>query len=234
MIGGKRVVALIPARAGSKSIPRKNLVLVGGRSLLARAIDQAKGCAEVDRIVVSTDGAEIAAAARAEGAEVLDRPAHLAGDTALVIDTIRDAQIRLRAAGETAAYMCLLEPTTPLRRAQDIADCLRKLDGEELDSVATFREPDLNPHRAWRIADGRPQPFIEGAIPWLPRQKLPPAYQLSGGVYAWRIDGLPADSPGLLFGRMGAIVVDRARSIDIDEPTDLLIVEALLAREGSV
>lgn len=165
MIGGKRVVALIPARAGSKSIPRKNLALVGGRSLLGRAIDQAKGCAQIDRIVVSTDGADIAAAAREAGAEVHERPAALAGDTALVIDTIRHTQDWLRAQGETAEYMCLLEPTTPLRTSEDIAACVRKIDAETLDSVATFREVDLNPHRAWRIENGAPRPFIDGAIP---------------------------------------------------------------------
>jgi CMP-N,N'-diacetyllegionaminic acid synthase len=230
MIGGKRVVALIPARAGSKSIPRKNLALVGGRSLLGRAIDQAKGCAEIDRIVVSTDGAEIAAAAREAGAEVHDRPATLADDTALVINAIRHAQKWLRAQGETAEYMCLLEPTTPLRTSDDIAACVRKIDTEALDSVATFREVDLNPHRAWRIENGAPRPFIDGAVPWLPRQKLPPAFQLSGSVYVWRIDGLPADSPGLLFGRTGAVIVDRARSIDIDGPIDLMVAEAQLAK----
>jgi CMP-N,N'-diacetyllegionaminic acid synthase len=233
MIGGKRVVALIPARAGSKSIPRKNLALVGGRSLLGRAIDQAKGCAQIDRIVVSTDGADIAAAAREAGAEVHERPAALAGDTALVIDTIRHAQDWLRAQREKAEYMCLLEPTTPLRTSEDIAACVRKIDTEALDSVATFREVDLNPHRAWRIENGAPRPFIDGAVPWLPRQKLPPAFQLSGSVYVWRIDGLPADSPGLLFGRTGAVIVDRARSIDIDGPIDLMVVEAQLAKGGA-
>jgi CMP-N,N'-diacetyllegionaminic acid synthase len=230
VIGGKRVVALIPARAGSKSIPRKNLARLGGRSLLVHAIDQARGCAEIDRILVSTDGAEIAAAAREAGAEVLERPAELAGDSALVIDAIRHAQDRLREAGETAEYMCLLEPTAPMRTPEDISACVRKIEAEALDSVATFREAELHPHRAWRLDSGAPRPFVDGAVPWLPRQKLPPAHQLSGSVYVWRIDRLPADSPGLLFGSCGAVVVARERSIDIDGPLDLLLAEAALAQ----
>lgn len=233
MIDGHRIVALIPARAGSKSIPGKNLAPVGGRSLLARAIDQAKGCPEIDRIIVSTDGAAIAEAAKAAGAEVMERPAHLSGDTSPVIETIREVQSQLRTQGETAAYMCLLEPTTPLRTSGDIQACLRLLHDDNLDSVATFRAADLNPNRAWRLDGGRPGPFMADGNPWLPRQKLPPAYQLSGAVYAWRIDNLPETGLGLVFGRAGSVVVDRARSIDIDEPVDLVVVEALLAQAKS-
>jgi CMP-N,N'-diacetyllegionaminic acid synthase len=233
MIEGQRIVALIPARAGSKSIPGKNLAPVGGRSLLARAIEQARGCPEIDRIIVSTDGVAIAEAAKAAGAEVMERPAHLSGDASPVIETIREAQRQLREQGETATYMCLLEPTTPLRTSADIQVCLRLLHDNNLDSVATFRAADLNPNRAWRLDGGRPDPFMADGNPWLPRQKLPPAYQLSGAVYAWRIDKLPATGLGLVFGRAGSVVVDRARSIDIDEPVDLIVVEALLAQAKS-
>lgn len=230
MIGGHRVVALIPARAGSKSIPEKNLALVGGRSLVARAVDQARGCGEIDRVIVSTDGAGIAHAAKTAGAEVFERPVELAGDAALVIDTIRQVQNRLRGEGETATYMCLLEPTTPLRTSETISACLKLLDERGLDSVATFRPADLNPNRAWRIEAGVPQPFIAGASPWLPRQQLTPAYQLSGAVYAWRIDALPRDSKGLLFGKIGSVLVDREQSIDIDEPIDLIVINTIIAK----
>jgi CMP-N-acetylneuraminic acid synthetase len=230
MIGECRVVALIPARAGSKSIPEKNLALVGGRSLVARAVEQARGCEEIDRIIVSTDGPAIAGAAKAAGAEVFERPAELAGDSALVIDTIRHVQNRLRGEGEPAAYMCLLEPTTPLRTSETISACLKLLDQDSLDSVATFRPADLNPNRAWRIEAGMPQPFIAGASPWLPRQQLTPAYQLSGAVYAWRIDALPQDSKGLLFGKTGSVLVDREQSIDIDDPIDLIVINTILAK----
>lgn len=232
MINGKRVIALIPARAGSKSVPRKNLAVVGDRTLIDHAVRQARSSGLVDRVIVSTDGDEIAAEARRAGAEVYMRPANLATDTALVIDTVRQVCRQLREEEESAAYMVLLEVTTPLRRAQDIVACLEMLDRDGLNSVATFKEADLNPHRAWRVEGGVPAPFIDGAVPWLPRQRLPAAHQLTGAVYAFAIDNLPTDSPGLLFGSTGAVVVERERSVDIDDALDLMVVRELFKKLG--
>lgn len=232
MISGKRVVALIPARAGSKSVPRKNLARVGEHTLIGHAVRKARATGLVDRVIVSTDGEEIAAEARRVGAEVYIRPVHLATDTALVIDTVRHLCGQLREEGESAAYMAMLEATTPLRKAGDITACLELLDRNGLDSVATFKEADLNPHRAWRMEGNVPTPFIEGAVPWLPRQRLPSAYQLTGAVYAFAIDALPKESLGLLFGASGAIVVERERSVDIDDSLDLLVVQELFRKLG--
>jgi CMP-N-acetylneuraminic acid synthetase len=232
MISGKRVIALIPARAGSKSIPGKNLAKVGDHSLISHAIRQAKSTGLTDRIIVSTDGDEIADEARREGAEVYFRPDALASDSALVIDTVRHICRQLRDEGETATYMAMLEATTPLRLPQDIIDCLEQLDRDQLDSIATFKEADLNPHRAWKLNENIPTTFIDNVIPWLPRQALPSAYQLTGAVYAFKIDSLQPDSPSLLFGSMGSVIVDRKRSVDIDDPIDLMIVRELFKDMG--
>jgi CMP-N-acetylneuraminic acid synthetase len=102
---------------------------------------------------------------------------------------------------------------------------------ESFDSVATFRRAELNPHRAWKIVAGAPTPFIEGAVPWLPRQKQPEAYQLNGAVYAFRIDKLDASAPTLLVGRAGAVQMPRTRSVDIDDAVDFDVAE-LLVRKG--
>lgn len=229
MIGRERVVALIPARAGSKGVPRKNLHPLGGRPLIAWPIRTAQRTPEIDRVIVSTDGDEIADACRALGAEVYRRPDHLAGDRALVADAIRHVIATLRAEGETARYMVLLEPTAPFRLAADVSACLHKLHAERLDSVATFMPAHLNPHRAWSIdAAGRPAPFIPGAVPWLPRQQLPPAWQLNGLVYAFVMDGLTPTTPGLLYGATGAVETDPLRSIDIDTHLDFRIADAIL------
>jgi len=228
LIRERRVVAVVPARGGSKSIPRKNLVSLGGRPLIAWSIEVGQTSRLVDRVLVSTDDREISDVATSLGAEVYWRPAALATDDAVVIDALRDVIRRLRAEGETADILVLLEPTCPLRAVEDIEHCI-ELVAEGRDSAATFRTAELHPHRAWRIVDGAPCPFIDGAVPWLPRQKLPPAFQLNGAVYAVRMDRLLDESEiGLLVGHAAAVLMPPERSIDIDTAQDLLVAEALL------
>lgn len=211
MIEGLRVVAVIPARGGSKSIPKKNTRPLGGKPLLAWSIDAAREVLEIDRIIVSTDDAEIGRLAAKFGAEVYKRPPELATDEALVIDAIRHLISTLRAEGEPAHIMVLLEPTCPLRSIEDIRKCIWRVGGENFDSVATFKPADLNPHRSWRIVDGKPLPFISGSDPWQPRQKLPVAFQLNGAVYAFRADRLPDGINALLYGRMGAVITSASK-----------------------
>lgn len=230
MINGNRVVAVIPARAGSKAVKDKNIYPLGGKPLIAWPIEVAKNCPEIDRIIVSTDGNEIADVARRHGAEVYTRPAELAGDEALVIDTLRDLILRIRDEGETAAYMVLMEATSPLRTPQDVQNCLRLLDGDQLDSVATFTEASLPPEKAWRIENSVPSSYLEGADAWLPRQKTQSAWELNGAVYAFSIDKLPATGKPLLFGKSGAVAMPKERSLDINDETDFVIAEAMIGK----
>ncbi len=228
MLNGKRVIAVIPARGGSKSVPGKNIRSLGGKPLLAWSIEAAKQVSEIDRIIVSTDDTQIASAGRAHGAEVYVRPPHLATDEALVIDALKDLLQMLRLEGETPEWVILLEPTCPLRVADDVRDCLKLVAQGGYDSVATFKDAELNPHRAWRLIEGVPEVFIEGSIPWLPRQKLPKAYQLNGAVYVFRASLLAQEAKSLLVGKLGAVLMPRERSVDIDDSIDFTIVEALL------
>jgi CMP-N,N'-diacetyllegionaminic acid synthase len=228
MISGERVIAMTPARGGSKSVPYKNLHLLGGKPLLAWPIETARATPAIDRVIVSTDDDRIADAAKVLGAEVDRRPNELATDTAVVADAIRDLWRRLKGEGETATILVLLEATSPFRTPEMIERCLRRLVDEQLDSIATFHEAEINPERTWRIEGGAPEPFIRGAIPWKPRQLLTPAYQLNAAVYAFRPDALPADSPSILFGRMGAEIVPADSVIDIDTLKDFAYANALL------
>ena len=228
MLNGKRVFAVIPARGGSKAVPGKNIRSLAGKPLLAWSIDVAKQVVEIDRIIVSTDDSQIAAVARSCGAEVYVRPAHLATDEALVIDALKDLLQTLRSEGDAPEWVILLEPTCPLRTPEDVRQCLRLIAGNGYDSVATFKDAELHPHRAWRIVDGVPEVFVTGAVPWLPRQKLPKAYQLNGAVYVFRADLLAHEAKSLLVGKLGSVVMPRERSQDIDETIDFTIIEALL------
>lgn len=228
MIKGRRVIAVTPARGGSKSVPYKNLHPLGGKPLLQWPIDCALKTAEIDRIIVSTDDERISAAALAMGAECYLRPESLATDTALVADTLRHLWALLRSEGENAEILVLLEATSPFRTPEMISRCLHRLVDENLDSIATFSEAAINPERTWRIVDGQPRPFIEGAVPWKPRQLLTPASQLNGAVYAFFPDRWPAGIPNILFGTMGAELVPADSVIDIDNLKDFAIANAIL------
>jgi CMP-N,N'-diacetyllegionaminic acid synthase len=233
MLNGKKVIAVVPARGGSKSVPGKNIRPLGGKPLLSWSIDVAKLVPEIDRVIVSTDDAEIAAVGRSSGAEIYARPSHLATDEALVIDALKDLLETLHSEGEEPEWVVLLEATCPLRTPADVSACLKLLVEGGYDSVATFKEAELNPHRAWRLVDGVPEVFISGAVPWLPRQKLPKAYQLNGAVYVFRVRLLAEEAKSLLVGRLGAVLMPRDRSLDIDDSVDFMIVEALLGKSNS-
>lgn len=229
MIDGHHVVAIVPARGGSKTVPHKNIQPLGDKPLMAWSIEVAHAAASIDAVVVTTDSEEIAQVARDYGTSVIHRPARLATDDALVIDAIRHALRAWRDRNEPIDVTVLLEPTCPLRSVEDIEACLGQLrKTPSVDSVATFTEAELNPHRAWRLEGGSPEPFIEGAVPWQPRQSLPEAYQLNGAVYAFWTDRLPEDAIAPLFGRIAAVHMPAERSVDIDSTLDFMLAETIL------
>jgi N-acylneuraminate cytidylyltransferase len=225
----RRVVAVVPARGGSTTVPGKNLRDLGGRPLVAWPIDVAHETPAVDRVVVTTDDPDIAAVAREHGADVVDRPAELATDDALVVDALRHVVETFEATGEDASVLVMLEPTCPLRTADDVERCLDRLATGDCDSVATFTEASLNPHRVWRVDDGRPEPYLPDANPFQPRQSLPEAYELTGGVYAFAVDALPETGSSLLFERPAAVEMAAERSVDIDTELDFAVAETLVA-----
>lgn len=227
-----KAIALIPARGGSKGIPHKNIKPLMGKPLIGWTIDVAKQVKAIEKIVVSTDDEKISEVARQFQAEVLPRPAELAQDHSPMIDTIMNVIDDLEEKKQLDEFriMVLLQPTSPLRSVKDITDCLELMKERGLDSVATFSEAALNPHRAWKIESNSPRVFIEGAVPWQQRQQLPEAYQLNGAVYAFRIKQLlkQENKMSLLFGNSGAVVMPKSRSIDIDEPLEWKMAEWLL------
>jgi len=213
-----KVIAIIPARGGSKGIPKKNIRFFAGKPLIAWTILLAKSIKIIDEVYVSTDCLEIAAVSENFGAKVLHRPPHLAGDHSLVIDTLKHHLVELSSHYKIEnLVVTLLEPTAPLRIALDISNCLNLLFENDFDSTATFQEASINPHRLWKIQSNKPEVFISGAIPWLPRQKLPEAFELNGYVYCFKANKLKDDSPSLLVGNFGASITPQERSIgDID------------------
>lgn len=217
--------AYIPARAGSKGLPGKNIHPFAGRPLIAWTIEAARAAKGVDRIIVSTDGEEIARVAEAEGAEIAWRPEHLSGDTALPKDALRYHYFEM-AEPERPEILVLLQPTSPLRRPSDIEACVSAVASGEWESACTFKQADTNPYRAWKTERGMVAPFIDGINPWQPRQALPDAIELNGAVYAVCAGPFFDDpGPGFVVGRSKPVMMDKARSADIDTAMDLLIAE---------
>lgn len=223
---GNEILAIVPARGGSKSIPHKNIIDLCGKPLIQWTLDEVEKLKDKVDTIVSTDDEKIKSVVEGLGFKVVDRPPHLATDESLIIDTLE--YILNLDEYKKYKYLMLLEPTAPLRTVKDIEKCIDKIIKEQLDSVATFTEASLNPHRAWKISgDGKVKLFIDEAIPWLPRQKLPKAYQLNGLVYIAEVTYLLKNKQ-LFGGNSAAILSDAERSIDIDDFSDLYIAEYLL------
>lgn len=230
MVKNQKVVALIPARGGSKGVPKKNLHALGGKPLLAWPIETAMATPEIDAVYVSTDDEEIAAMAESHGARVVMRPPELALDFSRVIDAIRHFIATLSAKGVSFDILVLLEATSPLRPEGLVSRCLRSLVDENYDSLATFEEASIHPERTWRLEAGNCVPYIEGAIPWKPRQELFPAYELNGCLYAFWTKRLPDSGVSVLFGRMGAEIMPSGTTLDIDTSEDFAYAEYILQK----
>jgi CMP-N-acetylneuraminic acid synthetase len=250
MDGVVDVLALIPARGGSKSIPRKNIRPFAGHPLIAYSIAAGLAAETVTRVAVSTDDEEIAAIARSYGAETpFLRPAELSQDHTPDLPVFQHA---LRWLAEHEGYqpeiVVQLRPTSPFRRVRHIDDAVRILAKHpEADSVRTVCIPFQNPFKMWRIApDGFMRPLIadvemvestgEGihvgaprrAEPYnMPRQALPDVYWQTGYVDAARASTiLTKDS--MTGERILPLVIDPSEWIDIDSPDDWRRAERLL------
>lgn len=226
----KNVLAVIPARGGSKGIPGKNIKAFCGKPLIVHSIEAALNCSLITRTVVSTDDDSIAQVAKANGAHVIKRPAELAVDTSLVIDAIRHAVLKVEEEGDDVDIVLLLEPTSPFRRKQDLEKCVQILLENKADSVATFTDASVSPNRLWRVSDDVVEPFIKGAVPWLPRQKQPKAHELTGQIYGISRKVLfeNEDSISLLLGRMSAVITPRETALDIDTELDFMLAEKVM------
>ena len=230
MFNSMRVLAVIPARGGSKGIPKKNIKMLLGKPLIQYTIDEAKSSLYVDDVVVSTDSEEIAEVSEQLGAKVIQRPPELSGDSALVVDALRYTIETLEKEHLKYDIVLLLEPTSPLRTCSVIDECIEKFSNKNVESVTTFSETSVPPDRIWRISDDSVEPYIKGANPWLPRQKLELGYQLNGLVYAIKMSSFKAmeKSNSVLTEKITAVITPKEISIDIDDMLDFRLIEFLM------
>lgn len=227
------VFAMIPARGGSKGIPRKNLTDFAGKPLIAHTIEVAVESRSVDRVMVSTEDDEIAEVARRYGAEIpFRRPAELACDTASGDLVSRHWLEWLGDEGLTPWAVLHLQATSPFRRPQDIDAAVELLSRVEYDCVASICPVGEHPSYMYRLVDSRAEPFLdEEALP-SHRQQAEPLYRLNGSVFATRFEA--ALAAGKFHVKpFAAHVMPAERSIDIDTPLDLALAETILSRIGA-
>lgn len=230
-------MAIIPARGGSKGVPRKNIRPLAGKPLIAYAIETALASDMIDRVVVSTDDMEIAAVARQYGAEVpFMRPPELAQDESPEWLTWQHA-VRMLEAGEGDAKVDVgvcVSPTSPLRAVEDVDACIRLLLDSDADLVITVKPADRNPYFNMVVLDGAGyvRLVIPPERPIHRRQDAPPVYDITTVAYAFRPQFvLRAESE--FEGKVRAVVVPAERALDIDTELDFEFAEFLLSHSSS-
>ncbi|MEX0287217.1 MAG: hypothetical protein AB3N23_21635 [Paracoccaceae bacterium] len=216
-----KVLALIPARGGSKGLPRKNVLDLLGRPLIAWTVEAALNARCVTRTVVSTDDDEIAAAAVAAGADVpFARPDALASDTATSLDVVLHALDTLEAEGETFDFVALLQPTSPLRTAAHLDAAWDRLSTQQAPSCVSVCEVETSPYLMMSLQDdGRIKPVIDPEGRSLRRQDLPAVYELNGAIYITATAELRHTGKFVTEQTVG-FVMPRSVSIDIDNRAD--------------
>jgi len=229
-----KVLALIPARGGSKSIPRKNILPFAGYPLIAYSIAAGLAAETVTRVIVSTDDEEIAAVARRYGAETpFLRPAEFALDNTPDLPVFRHALDWLaEQEGYHPEIVVQLRPTSPFRRVWHIDQAVRQLlERPEADAVRTVCSPFQNPFKMWRIgADGFIQPLMDTSYPEaynMPRQLLPDVYWQTGYVDATWTDTILLKN-SMTGDHILPLVIPPSDWIDLDSPDDWRRAERLL------
>lgn len=218
------VVAIIPARGGSKGVPRKNVRRVGGVPLIARAVQAARTATLVDLVAVSTDDAEIAAVARAAGAVIVDRPADLSGDTAGSESAVLHAIDALEAAGEHIETIVFVQATSPFIDPADIDEAVRMLRVDGFDSAfAAFETYGF----LWRrTVEGHAAAINHDATHRPRRQDRDPHYLETGAFYVFDAAGFRR-ARHRFFGRTGIVVVPERTAIEIDDADQLAVASAI-------
>lgn len=221
-------IAVITARSGSKGLPDKNIKLLNGKPLLAYSVECAIESKAFDKIFVSTDSAKYAEIAKEYGAEASFLRSELnSGDKAGSWDTVREVIDRFREKGEEFDEVMLLQPTSPLRTAQDICGSIELMHEKNANGVISFTECDHSPIWCNTIPEnGSIDNFDRPEYKDMPRQLLPTYYRYNGAIYLLTVEELyKAD----MFERnCFAYIMPQERSIDIDTELDFKIAETIL------
>jgi CMP-N,N'-diacetyllegionaminic acid synthase len=233
MIEGKTFLAIIPARGGSKRLPRKNMLDLAGKPLIAWTIEAARKSKYLDEVMVTTDDIEIADVAKKYGATTpFIRPESLASDTTTTYDTVEHAiNYYKQKLYKTFDYIVLLQPTSPLRDERHIDEAIETLRQKDADAVISVCEVEHSP--LWSNIlpdDGDMSGFLKDEVKNRRSQDLPAYYRLNGAIYICRSDRLVDEKSFFLSTNLYAYMMSKQDSIDIDNKIDFDFADFLLSR----
>lgn len=239
MINSRKILALIPARGGSKGLPRKNILVMCGKPLLGWPIKAARDSQYVDRVIVSTDDREIARIAEQQGAEVpFMRPAELASDTATSFMVVEHTIKFLADKGEKYDYLLLLEPTSPLTEPSDVDEALENLESNRgyADSIISVNKVEAA-HPAFDVVIGENgligpylSPDFSGAGR---RQDISELYFFDGNLYISDIDAYLSKKT-FYHDRTMAYISPKWKSLEVDDITDFICIEAIMKNRDMI
>jgi CMP-N,N'-diacetyllegionaminic acid synthase len=231
MIENKRIMAIIPARGGSKGIPRKNIKPLRSKPLISYSIEQAKKSKYINKVVVSTEDDEIAEISKKYGAEIIKRPDKLAKDETPTIDVVFHVLEILKAKNYNPEIVVLLQPTSPLRNAEDIDNAIELFLNKECESVVSVCKFEHPPYWSFKIEKGHLKPLFEDKYFGMRRQDFENVYKVNGAIYI--------SEPQILYEYKSfhsnhtiPYIMPIERSVDIDNEMDFLLAELLVKRYG--
>lgn len=230
MIDGKTIVAIIPARGGSKRLPHKNILPLQNKPLIAWSIDAGLQSQFVDRVIVSTDCISIADIATKYGAEVpFIRPDNIAGDFASTDSVILHCLEKISEQFK-ADIVVILQPTSPLRTSSDIDMALRKLVDNKANGVVSVCECEHSPFWSNTLPDdGNMSAFIKNEVKGKRSQDLPNCYRLNGAIYAFTTDSIIKNKGISYEDNVFSVEMPTIRSVDIDHALDFKLAEVILS-----
>ncbi|MBQ8945521.1 MAG: acylneuraminate cytidylyltransferase family protein [Lachnospiraceae bacterium] len=227
MFNDNRIIAFIPARGGSKGIPDKNIYPLNGKPLIAYTIDAALKSVYIDDVIVSTDSNRIADISKQLGAKVpFLRPEELAGDRSNIIDAVIYTMDRLKQMGERYEMLVLLQPTQPLRRAEDIDRAVEKFYQCGRAGLVSVTEVDDHPILIRTIDSEGVLHSILNSKSTIRRQDMPLYYKVNGCIYINDVASLKEDTS--FNDNPIPYIMDKDRSVDIDEIRDLYVAESIM------
>lgn len=231
MINNKTFLAIIPARGGSKRLPRKNILPLAGKPLINWSIEAGLASKYIDKVLVSSDDDEILAVAEQARAHTIKRPPELAQDASTSFDAIRHAIENV----DVYDYIVLLQPTSPLRTGQHIDEAIEILVRKSADAVISVTPMEHSPYWCNILpADDGMADFLRPEVVNLRSQDLDTHYRLNGAIYICKTDKLLKAGSFFLKERVYAYKMDNDRSVDIDSHVDFKLAEFLLSEKGCV